>query len=114
MARTPWAPGAPALAAAARAVAAVVSSGESADAAFTEGDAGASPAAVRAIALGTLRWYLRLAPALRPLLSRPEGLPPAVWALLVSAAHQIEYSRTAPQAGVHAAVDARGSSNSRG
>ena len=87
-------------------MAAVVSGGESADAVFTEADPAAPPAAVRAITLGTLRWYLRLAPALRPLLSRPGGLPPAAWALLVAAAHQIEYSRTAPQASVHAAVDA--------
>ena len=106
MARTRWAPGAPALAGAARVVAAVALQGRSADAAFVGQEVGAERSAVRAIALGTLRWYLRLAPALRPLLSRPEGLPPAVWALLVTAAHQIEYSRNAPQASVHAAVDA--------
>jgi 16S rRNA (cytosine967-C5)-methyltransferase len=64
-------------------------------------------AAVRAIALGTLRWYLRLAPAIGQLLSRPAaGMAPAVHALLVTAAHQVVYSRNAPQGVVDAAVDA--------
>ncbi|HKD53588.1 MAG TPA: 16S rRNA (cytosine(967)-C(5))-methyltransferase RsmB [Steroidobacteraceae bacterium] len=104
MARSRWAPGAPALAAAARAVDAVVNRGESADSVL----AAAAPerAAIRAIALGTLRWYLRLAPALNPLLSRPAGVPPAVRSLMVAAAHQVEYSRNPPEATVHAAVDA--------
>ena len=64
-------------------------------------------AAVRAIALGTLRWYLRLAPALESLVSRPfDELSPKLAALLVTAAHQVEYSRGAPEAQVHLAVDA--------
>ena len=67
---------------------------------------GAPEAAVRAIALGTLRWYLRLAPALELLLERPQALDGPVKALLAVAAHQVEYSRNAPQASVHAAVDA--------
>src|SRR5262249_118337 len=67
---------------------------------------GAPEAAVRAIALGTLRWYLRLIPALELLVERPETLAAPVKALLAVAAHQVEYSRNAPQASVHAAVDA--------
>ena len=63
-------------------------------------------AAIRAIALGTLRWYLRLAPAIDALLSRPGGVANEIRALLVVSAHQIEYSRNAPQATAHAAVDA--------
>jgi 16S rRNA (cytosine967-C5)-methyltransferase len=62
--------------------------------------------AIRAIALGSVRWYLRLAPAVDKLLTRPKGLAPALHALLVASAHQIEYSRNAPQATVHASVDA--------
>jgi len=63
-------------------------------------------AAIRAIALGSLRWYLRLAPAIDRLLSRPQGVASEIRALLVVSAHQIEYSRNAPQATAHAAVDA--------
>jgi len=63
-------------------------------------------AAIRAIALGTLRWYLRLAPAVGALIARPRAIEPPVHALLTCAAHQIEYSRNAPEASVHAAVDA--------
>ena len=110
MAKTPWAPGAPALAAAARVVEAVAHRGQSADAALaaTHGRVRGSPAepAVRAIALGTLRWYLRLLPALEELLERPAAVAPPVRALLAVAAHQVEYSRNAPEAAVHAAVDA--------
>jgi 16S rRNA (cytosine967-C5)-methyltransferase len=63
-------------------------------------------AAVRAITLGSLRWFLRLAPAVDKLLSRPQGVADEVRALLVVSAHQIEYSRNAPQLTAHAAVDA--------
>ncbi len=104
MARTPWAPGAPALAAAARAVDEVIRCGHSADAALAGLANGPDRAAVRAITLGTLRWYLRLAPAVEELLTT--GVASAVRALLNVAAHQIEYSRNVPEATVHAAVDA--------
>jgi 16S rRNA (cytosine967-C5)-methyltransferase len=90
-------------------VEAVTIRGKSADAAFAAGSGagpGAPEAAVRAIALGTLRWYLRLIPALELLMERPEALAGPVKALLAVAAHQVEYSRNAPQASVHAAVDA--------
>jgi 16S rRNA (cytosine967-C5)-methyltransferase len=108
LARTPWAPGAPALAAAARVVNGVAERGQSADTALVQAErtGGADVPAVRAIALGTLRWYLRLAPALRGLLPRPSDLPGPVRALLTVAAHQVEYSRNAPEAIVHVAVDA--------
>lgn len=106
MARTPWAPGAAALAAAARAVDAVASGGQSADAALAAFAPASDRAAVQAIALGTLRWYLRLAPAIERLLARPSGVPGVLRALLVAGAHQVEYSRHAPQLTVHAAVDA--------
>ena len=57
--------------------------------------------------LGTLRWYLRLKPAIAPLVSRPfDELSPQLAALLVTTAHQVEYSRGAPEAQVHLAVDA--------
>jgi 16S rRNA (cytosine967-C5)-methyltransferase len=89
------------LAAAARAVDAVITRGQSADAALAP-EAGA----VRAVALGTLRWYLRLQPALEQLLTRPGALPGPVRSLLAVAAHQIEYSRNVPETTVDAAVDA--------
>ena len=106
MDRTPWAPGAPALADAARAVASVIAEGRSSDVALAPFEAVPHRAAVRAIALGTLRWYLRLAPAVDMLLSRPKGVAPELHALLVASAHQIEYSRNPQQATVHTAVDA--------
>jgi 16S rRNA (cytosine967-C5)-methyltransferase len=104
--RTRWAPGAAPLADAARVVAAVAFGGRSADEALAGFEGSADRAAVRAIALGSIRWYLRLAPAVESLLPRPSGIPQPVRALLVVTAHQIEYSRNAPEASAHAAVDA--------
>ncbi len=105
--RTRHAPGAETLAAAALAVHAVVFEGRSADVALEAAHERADRAAVRAIALGTFRWYLRLAPALAPLVNRPfDELAPRLAALLVTAAHQVEYSRGAPETQVHLAVDA--------
>ena len=104
--RSRWAPGAAALADAARAVSTVVFEGRSADEALRAFEESSQRAAVRAIALGSLRWYLRLAPAIDRLLSHPQGVANEVRALLLVSAHQIEYSRNAPQATAHAAVDA--------
>ena len=105
--RARHAPGADTLAQAALAVHAVVSEGKSSDDALEVSHSRPDRAAVRAIALGTMRWYLRLAPALEPLLSRPFGeLSPKLAALLVTAAHQVEYSRGAAETQVHLAVDA--------
>jgi 16S rRNA (cytosine967-C5)-methyltransferase len=83
-----------------------VEEGRSSDIALAPFDASPHRAAIRAIALGTLRWYLRLAPAVDLLLNRPKGVAPELHALLAASAHQIEYSRNPPQATVHAAVDA--------
>ena len=105
--RSRHAPGAETLAAAAQAVHEVRYTGRSADAALEACAERVDRAAVRAIALGTLRWYLRLEPALAPLVNRPFAeLSPQVAALLVTAAHQVEYSRGAAEAQVHLAVDA--------
>jgi 16S rRNA (cytosine967-C5)-methyltransferase len=98
-------PGAQSLAEAARAVAAVLR-GRSADDALAPSQTGARRPAVRAIALGALRWYLRLRPAIDALLTSPGKLPPDVHALLVTAAYQVEYSRDAPALVVSLAVDA--------
>jgi 16S rRNA (cytosine967-C5)-methyltransferase len=106
LARTRWAPGAAALAGAARVVDAVVSDGRSADSALARAEGEGERAAVRAIALGTLRWYLRLAPALETLMTRPTGVPGPIRALLAVSAHQVEYSRNVPEQTVDAAVDA--------
>src|SRR6185312_16895708 len=80
-------------------------SGRSAEDALASFENSSDRAAIRAITLGTVRWYLRLAPAIEPLLERPERLAPEVRALLASAAHQIEYSRNPPHSTVDAAVD---------
>jgi 16S rRNA (cytosine967-C5)-methyltransferase len=106
LARTPWAPAAPVLAAAARAVEAVATRGQSSEAVLATADPATPRPAVQAISLGTLRWYLRIVPALEALLERPAALPASVRALLAVGAHQIEYSRNAPQVTVHACVDA--------
>lgn len=104
--RSRWAPGATTLADAARALSAIVFDGRSSDEALAPFDAAADRSAVRAVALGSVRWYLRLAPVVESLLSHPKGVANDVRCLLVAAAHQVEYSRNAPQATVHAAVDA--------
>jgi len=105
--RSRHAPGAETLAAAALVVHEVIAEGRSADAALEATQERVDRAAVRAIALGTLRWYLRLKPSIEPLLSRPfDELSPRLAALLVTAAHQVEYSRGAAEAQVHLAVDA--------
>ncbi len=84
----------------------VAGHGHGADASLTRVEAEGDRAAIRAIALGTVRWYLRLAPVIEALLEEPERVAGLTRALLVVAAHQVEYSRNAPQAIVHAAVDA--------
>jgi 16S rRNA (cytosine967-C5)-methyltransferase len=101
-----WAPGAAALADAARALSEVAFGGRSADAAIASFDARPHIVAIRAIALGSVRWYLRLSPAVEGLLTRPQTVSNEIRALLVAAAHQLEYSRNPPHATVLAAVDA--------
>jgi 16S rRNA (cytosine967-C5)-methyltransferase len=99
-------PGAMTLMEAARALAAVTSVGQSADKALAAFQNSPNRAAIRAITLGSLRWYLRLAPALDLILDRPGKVAPEVRALLVASAHQIEYSRNVPEVTVHLAVEA--------
>jgi 16S rRNA (cytosine967-C5)-methyltransferase len=99
-------PAATVLAAAANALAAVAYAGRSADDALARGSAApAQRSAIRAVTLGSLRWYWRLdAIAASLLAGRP--LAPALQALLLVALHQLEYSRNAPQLTVSSAVDA--------
>jgi 16S rRNA (cytosine967-C5)-methyltransferase len=101
-----WAPGAETLANAARAVARIAFSGRNADDSLSPFDTAKDRAAVRAITLGTVRWYLRLAAVLDQLLERPDKLVPEIRALLATALHQIEYSRNPLHSTVDAAVDA--------
>ena len=95
------------LASAARVIAAVIDQGASADVSLAQLAGSAEGPAVRAIVLGSVRWYLRLLPAIQQLLDRKAGrLAPELSALLVAAAHQIEYSRNPAQLTVNAAVNA--------
>jgi 16S rRNA (cytosine967-C5)-methyltransferase len=108
-ARERWAPGAAPLAEAARVIARVAFEGRSFEDALAHIERSRKirdRPATMAIARGTLRWYLRLAPAVDSLLKRPGGLARELRALLIATAHQVEYSRNVPQASVHAAVDA--------
>jgi len=98
--------GAQVMSAAARAVHAVLADGKSSEQALAEHTGSAPRAAVQAVVLGTLRWYLRLAPAVLPLAGERNRLEPILRALLAVAAHQLEYSEHAPAATVAAAVDA--------
>jgi 16S rRNA (cytosine967-C5)-methyltransferase len=90
-----------------RSVAAVIEKGAAADAALQWADEQPERAAIRAICLGTLRWWLRLEPAVATLIAHPRAqIAPLLRALLVTAAHQLEYSRNRPEAVVFAAVEA--------
>ena len=104
--RSRWAPGAAALADAARVLSSVAFNGRSSEEALRAYDESPQRAAIRAIALGSLRWYLRLAPAIDALLAHPQAVASEIRSLLIVSAHQIEYSRNAAQATAHAAVDA--------
>jgi 16S rRNA (cytosine967-C5)-methyltransferase len=101
------APGSTALALAARALSCVTDEGCTAELALARVDAPPHErAAARAILSGTLRWYLRLAPAVDALLQRGQTMHVLVRAVLVTAVHQIEYSRAAPESVANIAVDA--------
>jgi 16S rRNA (cytosine967-C5)-methyltransferase len=91
------------LARSAQAIGHVVFSGASADDVLRR-DAASVPA-VRAIALGTLRWYWRLKAILDVLLERTQVSSP-VRSLLWVSLHQLEYSRNPPEPTVSSAVDA--------
>ena len=101
-----WAPGAETLASASRALVRITFDGRSADDALSPFDTAKDRSAVRAITLGTTRWYLRVTAVLDLLLEQPERLSPEIRALLATALHQIEYSRNPLHATVDAAVDA--------
>jgi 16S rRNA (cytosine967-C5)-methyltransferase len=95
------------LATATRVVQQVVIDGRSADEALAGFAAHPQRAAIQAVTLGTLRWYLRLAPAVLPLASTAGSeLDARLRALLVCAVHQLEYSAHSPASTVAAAVDA--------
>jgi 16S rRNA (cytosine967-C5)-methyltransferase len=104
------------LAEAARAISAVALQGRSADDALARygqprrsqaaaARAAALESAIRAVTLGTLRWYLRL-DALAAILLEGRALAPVLQGLLVAALHQLEYSRGRPEVTVSSAVDA--------
>jgi 16S rRNA (cytosine967-C5)-methyltransferase len=94
------------MAAAARAIAAVVPGGRNAELALERGARpAASASSVRAVTLGSLRWYLRLA----PMIARLQGgrrLVPVLQALLIAALHQLEYSQHPSPVVVASAVEA--------
>jgi 16S rRNA (cytosine967-C5)-methyltransferase len=101
------APGSTALALAAQALSYVVDAGCTAELALARADVPPQDrAAVRAILSGTLRWYLRLAPAVDALLQRGQTMHALVRAVLVTAVHQVEYSRAAAESVANIAVDA--------
>lgn len=95
------------LAASARVVAAVFEQGCTADDALLAHETSPHRRAIRAVALGTLRWWSRCEALIAPLLARPvEQTAPALRALLAVAVHQLEHSRNPPESTVSAAVDA--------
>jgi 16S rRNA (cytosine967-C5)-methyltransferase len=95
------------LSAAAGVLGEVLAEGSNAEEALSRVQSEPQRAAIHAIALGTLRWYLRLAPAVASMLARPEAQTDArLRALLVTAIHQIEYSSHAHATTVAASVDA--------
>jgi len=99
-------PAARVLAESAKALAAVAFAGRSADAALARASVPeAQRAAVRAITLGSLRWFWRL-DAVAATLIEGKPLAPVLRALLLVALHQLEYSRNAPEMTVSSAVDA--------
>jgi 16S rRNA (cytosine967-C5)-methyltransferase len=94
------------LAGAARVIAAVAFEGRSSEDAFERVNvAGAPRAAVRAVTLGSLRWYLQLEPVVARLL-HGKALAPVLRTLLAAALHQLEHSRNPIEATVSSAVDA--------
>jgi len=94
------------LAAAARTIAAVAADGRSFEDGFERVPLRAElRTAVRAVALGSLRWFLQLEPMVAQLLEGRAVAAP-LRALLIAALHQLEYSRNPPATTVSSAVDA--------
>ena len=106
MSHAPSSAAAEVLAAAARTVAAVAVDGRSFEDAFERVPVAAElRSAVRAVALGSLRWYLQLEPLVAQLL-QGKALAPLLRALLVTALQQLEHSRNPQPTTVSSAVDA--------
>jgi 16S rRNA (cytosine967-C5)-methyltransferase len=100
--------GAAVLAQSARALCAVALTGQSAGQALALAAPVVPPApraAVRAVTLGSLRWYPRLEPIIGQLLAG-KALAPILRCLLIAAVHQLDFSNNAPEATVSSAVDA--------
>jgi 16S rRNA (cytosine967-C5)-methyltransferase len=97
------------LAAASRTLLQVAFEGRSFEDAFerasADSTADAPRAAVRAVALGSLRWYWQLA-ALAERLLGERSMVPSLRALLIASLHQLERSRNPVEATVSSAVDA--------
>jgi 16S rRNA (cytosine967-C5)-methyltransferase len=94
------------LAQAARALGSVALHGRSADDALIAACPEGMPfAAIRAVTLGSLRWYQRLEPVVLRLLAG-RALAPLLRMLLVVTVHQLEYSRHPAPATICSAVDA--------
>jgi 16S rRNA (cytosine967-C5)-methyltransferase len=94
------------LAVAARVIGTVALGGRSSEDAFMRVELGSAPrSAVRAVTLGSLRWYLQLEPIVQQLL-QGKALVPVLRMLLVAALHQLEHSRNPVETTVSSAVDA--------
>lgn len=95
------------LSAAAVAVNAVLEQGRNADDALAGAEAHAQRRAVRAVTLGTLRWWSRCEALVAPMLARSaQQTAPLLRALLCVAVHQLQHSRNPPESTVSAAVNA--------
>jgi 16S rRNA (cytosine967-C5)-methyltransferase len=99
-------PAAAVLAEAASALTAVAVGGRSVDEALARGSPPAAlRPAVRAVTLGSLRWYGRL-DAIATALSADRPLAASLRSLLLVGLHQLEYSRNPPEVTVSSTVDA--------
>ena len=95
------------LSAAAGVVDTVLEQGRNADEALAGFELHAQRRAIRAVALGTLRWWSRCEALVAPLLTRsPQQTAPLLRALLCVAVHQLQHSRNPPESTVSAAVNA--------
>lgn len=95
------------LAEAAGVVQAVLEEGRNADDALARFELHPQRRAIRAVALGTLRWLSRCDALVAPLLARsPQQTASLLRALLCVAVHQLQHSRNPPESTVSAAVNA--------
>ena len=95
------------LAAAAGVVTTVFEEGRTADDVMMQFEDHPQLRAIRAVALGTLRWWSRCDALIAPLLTRsPQQTAPLLRALLCVAVHQLQHSRNPLESTVSAAVNA--------